>query len=103
MTQTILQALISCESLLRRVKEVFWADKLLAVIQGLQNEEKSESVLIREILLLYGGMGSFNDLILSVHNDHDLYGLDEGKVNDELHELRNKIYEFARSYTDDMN
>ena len=101
MTQSIMQLLITCETLLRNVNEMFWANKLLQVIEAIQGEKKPEIVLMKEVLSLYGGMGSFNDLILSEHNDHCIKGLDEGELNDELSVLRNEIYRYARSVVDD--
>lgn len=45
-----------------------------------------------EILSWYGGMGSFNDLVISEYNDHLVESRDEDKLNDELSHLRNQIY-----------
>ena len=67
---SLIQLLNSCEALLRSIGELFWADKIKAVIQ--KGVGGLDIYMLEEITTWYGGMGSFNDLIISVHNDHDL-------------------------------
>lgn len=90
---SLIQLLISCEVLLRSVGENFWAGKIKTIIQ--KGSSELDMYRLEEILSWYGGMGSFNDLIISVHNDHKLNGQDEKKLNDELSKIRSDIYQEA--------
>jgi hypothetical protein len=89
----LIQLLITCETLLRSVGEVFWSDKIESTIK--KYHQYSDTYILKEIISWYGGMGSLNDLIISVHNGHNLDGRDEYKLNDELHGIRSKIYQEA--------
>lgn len=91
--KSLLQLLITCEAMLRSIGEIFWADKIKAIVQD--GDKDLDNNKLEEILSWYGGMGSFNDLIISVHNDHVLNGRNEEKLNDELAELRCDIYREA--------
>ena len=73
--------------------EIFWADKINHILK--KGNANLELYLIEEIILWYGGMGSFNDLIISGYNDHFIAAEDEGKTNEELSALRSKIYQEA--------
>ncbi|MDP3389235.1 MAG: hypothetical protein Q8Q45_07680 [Methylococcaceae bacterium] len=88
-----MQLLISCETLLRSVGELFWAKKIETALK--KYGQYSDGCMLEEIISWYGGMGSFNDLIISVHNSHSLGGRDEYELNDELHKIRSKIYQEA--------
>lgn len=90
---TLIQLLITCETMLRSVGEAFWADKIQAILE--RGEGDIDLYLLDEILSWYGGMGSFNDLLISEYNDHLVEGKDEEKLNDELGRLRSRIYEEA--------
>ena len=57
---TLIQLLISCEALLRKIGEQFWADNLQRII--LKGGDSIDMHRIEEIVSFYGGMGSFNDL-----------------------------------------
>ncbi|MCP3851347.1 MAG: hypothetical protein GY694_14055 [Gammaproteobacteria bacterium] len=87
----LIKLLITCETLLRSVGEKFWADKIKRVLG--KDEESLELYLLKEILSWYGGMGSFNDLMISEYNNHILNGKDEEKLNDDLMSIRSAIYE----------
>ena len=89
----LIQLLITCEALLRKVGEEFWAEKLLRIVQ--QSSGSFDMNLIENIISSYGGMGSFNDLIISRHNDHRVETKDEDRLNNELDKLRNAIYQEA--------
>ncbi|MGV7221410.1 MAG: DUF6966 domain-containing protein [Nitrospinales bacterium] len=87
---TLIQLLISCENLLRSVGEKFWADKINKVLN--KGDETLDHYLLNEILTWYGGMGSFNDLIITEYNGHNLDGQDEEIVNAELISIRRAVY-----------
>ena len=91
--KTLIQLLMTCEALLRSVGESFWADKIHAVLK--RGGGSVDLYLLEEILSWYGGMGSFNDLLISEYNDHLVESKDEEKINDELMQLRGKIYKEA--------
>ncbi len=91
--ETLVQLLTNCEVLLRKVGEVFWADKISRILK--KDSGTLNIYLIREIISWYGGMGSFNDLIISNYNDHSVNPDDEHKFNEELSRLRGKIYQEA--------
>ena len=91
--KTLIQLLMTCETLLRSVGEVFWAKKIQAVLKRCGNH--LEFYLLEEILSWYGGMGSFTDLMISEYNDHLVEGKNEEKLNDDLNRLRNEIYQEA--------
>lgn len=91
--KTLIQLLMTCEALLRSVGEVFWANKIQAVLK--RGGNSLDLYLLEEVLSWYGGMGSFNDLMISEYNDHLVKGKDEEKLNDDLNQLRNEIYQEA--------
>jgi hypothetical protein len=89
----LVQLLGACEAVLRSVGETFWSDNIRAVLE--KNGNSVDVYLCEEILSWYGGMGSFNDLIISRYNDHLVDDKDEEKLNDELNRLRSEIYQEA--------
>jgi hypothetical protein len=91
--KTLIQLLIACEALLRSVGETFWADKIQSALKTGGNS--IDVYFLEEILSWYGGMGSFNDLMISRYNDHLVDEKDEEKLNDELNRLRSQIYQGA--------
>lgn len=91
--ETLLQLLITCKAMLRSVGETFWAGKIDTVLMKV--ESSGGIYLLDEILSWYGGMGSFNDLIISQFNGHLVHGKDERMLDDELNRLRSQIYREA--------
>lgn len=91
--KTLIDKLISCEKLLRSVKENFWANKIHVLL--IEAKENIDVYVVEKILLWYGGSGSLNDLIISEHNNHVLNGKNEQNINSELNQLRNEIYQEA--------
>lgn len=88
---TLVQLLIDSEILLRSVGEIFWADKIQTTLR--RNRSNVDLYMLEEIQSWYGGMGSFNDLMLSKYNDHLINVQDEQKLNDQLSRLRSEIYQ----------
>ena len=86
------QLLTSCESLLRGIGEYFWADKIKTVLKKIENGDIA-SYVFEEIQSWFGGMGSFNDLVISRYNDHLIDEKDEQRLNDHLNKLRREIYD----------
>lgn len=67
-----------------------WMDKSLARI------ERSDLSGVDHLLGAYGGMGSFNDLILMSANGHSVTDANYREINDRLDTLRAELYELAR-------
>lgn len=89
----LISLLLTCECLLRGVEEIFWADKILKIIK--KSHENFNSYILDEIISWYGGMGSFNDLLISRYNSHRVAAEDEDKINQELDRVRSEIYMVA--------
>lgn len=87
----LVELLDSCESLLRSVHEDFWSDKINSLKQKVDNNV--DIYILEEIKSWYGGMGSFNDLIISNYNGHLIEEKYEKELNDELNKMRNQIYQ----------
>ncbi len=64
---TYLQALQAMELLLRKVNEILWADIIESDIKLWQTSQRTD-----RHLSIYGGMGSFNDLMLCQQNGHSM-------------------------------
>jgi hypothetical protein len=58
--------------------------------------ESNDCSGIDHLLGAYGGMGSFNDLLLTPDNGHTVSAADSGNVNDSLDALRSEMYSLAR-------
>ena len=79
-------------SVLERSSEDDWLNIFKEIIknyESLTNDDEKE-VYRRKLLRIYGGMGSFSDLVLYKNNDvlH--------KENNELDELRKELFEELR-------
>lgn len=75
---------------LDRFGESFWASKLRSAAA----KAKLDS---REVASWYGGMGSFNDLLISRVNGHRIDVEDEGGTNEQLSRLRSRIYQLSEN------
>ena len=90
----LITALKQCQDLLRNVGETFWSQKIESILAS--HDTKLSTDDAQELLSWYGGMGSFNDLIISAVNDHNVKPDDEARFNDELSQLRETIYSKAK-------
>jgi hypothetical protein len=72
--------------LLDSAGEPFWASKIRGALGSIDRDE---------ILSWYGGMGSFNDLLIATINGHRLKRDQESVTNARLAELRTQVYELA--------
>ncbi len=85
---TVLEEILS---ILERVKEQHWS---LVIADSKMRIEKSDYSGIEKLLGCYGGMGSFNDLVL---------GSSAGNTeNEELYNLRSKAWELAEAIKHDQ-
>lgn len=84
------ELLSECSVLLKSVGEEWWSaemDRILACSDPVLSAQK--------VLDLYGGMGSFSDLMLCAINGHNVAPENEDKINTQLSNFRSKIYEEA--------
>lgn len=89
----LLAALRDCARLLTRAQEGFWSEKIDRM--AVTDAEQVNSEIVSDILSWFGGMGSFNDLLISQANGHQILPDDEDRANGDLETLRNQIYEAA--------
>jgi hypothetical protein len=82
-----------CYDLLHRVNEHFWSGKIAVILNS--GDESLTADQAKEVASWFGGMGSFNDLMISTVNDHSVDPADEPRLNDELERLRESIYKHA--------
>jgi len=93
MNSALLAATLSeCAALLQRVGETFWSARLAQMATRGSHLSAADT---QEIVCWFGGMGSFNDLVISRANDHAISAADESSLNDELDRMRALIYEEA--------
>jgi hypothetical protein len=70
-----------------------WADWLSRDVEYLK---KRDFYGIKHLLSAFGGMGSFNDVIICPENEHNILESDVERVNQRLDELQNEIYLLAK-------
>jgi hypothetical protein len=58
---------------------------------------------VEHLLSLFGGIGSFNDLLICKENGHSIEDKQVSSVNDRLKTLTNEIYELAESIRKEAN
>lgn len=90
----LIALLKNCQDLLDRVDEQFWSGKIAAVLD-VADKSSLTSNQAKEVASWFGGIGSFNDLMISAVNDHSVDPADEPRLNDKLERLRESIYECA--------
>lgn len=90
-TKQLVQSLSRLIQILEEAKEPLWATWFSQAKHRLSNSDFSG---ITKILGAYGGMGSFNDLVIG----YSKKGPDENYINtnDEMDELREIIYSLAQ-------
>lgn len=80
--------------LLNRHGEEHWAAWAARCRRGL---EARDVAAFERILRAFGGMGSFNDLVIMAVNGHDVDPQQEPAVNDRLDRLRQQVWEDANA------
>ena len=73
--------------LLNEVEEPFWSSRI---------DKALVSVDAHEVLSWFGGMGSFNDLVIANVNGHRVKPSQEPQVNARLDALRSQLYQLAK-------
>ena len=80
--------------LLLRHGEMWWRSKFEGLVDRVHNEDVS---VYDEILSFYGGMGSFNDLVIDAGNGHDVREQEIYPADMQLDVLRGEIASDARA------
>lgn len=92
-TAELCERLREASALLKSAGERHWAGWLDKSLSRIVRRDLSG---VDHLLGAYGGMGSFNDLILMSANGHSVTDEDYRDVNDRLDTLRSRLYELAR-------
>lgn len=79
--------------LLEYYGDIHWSTRLASIAQRLRQGDQSS---LDQVHSVFGGMGSFNDLILSPVNGHTLKESESPEINRQLDQLRSRIYELTR-------
>jgi hypothetical protein len=79
-------------SLLEQVREEHWCNWMMKSLRYLEN---SDYYGIEHLRDAFGGMGSFNDLLISKDNGYPITDAEYGPINDRLDRLRDELYELA--------
>jgi hypothetical protein len=91
-TAELCERLRETSALLKRSGEFHWSAWLDASLDRIENHDLSG---VDHLLGAYGGMGSFNDLILTYVNGHTVPDVEVRSVNDRLDVLRSAMHELA--------
>ena len=87
------EAIAAVVQLLDAVGESYWSRRLRGV--------DCEGIDADVVLSLFGGMGSFNDLVIAAVNGNKVRRDDESETNRRIDELRERIYALARELKKD--
>ena len=93
-TRKLIAILAELISLLNSDDETHWSAWMAEAKRRLEGEDVSG---VQHLLSAYGGMGSFNDLILCQDTSHGGFRWKEGyeEKNDKLAQLRSSAWELA--------
>ncbi|MFG0285214.1 MAG: DUF6966 domain-containing protein [Phycisphaerales bacterium JB039] len=85
----------ACSELLAQHGEEHWSSRIDRVLadDGTLLRERS----VREVMSWFGGMGSFNDILICAHNGHRIEQKHEDQINKEVRDLQSAIYNSAHS------
>lgn len=81
--------LLELSNLFENSGETFWKNK----VESLASKTDSEKLTV--LLSWSGGMGSFNDLVISRYNGHSISEECEEETNNTLNKLRRSLFELA--------
>ena len=91
-TSKLLSLLDQTIGLLDRCKEAHWSRWLDNVRKQIESRDFSG---ITALLGAFGGMGSFNDLVIHPRNGHNIEDEAVAAVNEKLDGLRGSVFEVA--------
>lgn len=90
--------LVAMYKLLNETGVQFWADWILKDLDYWKNNKS-----VKHHLSAYGGMGSFNDVVICVENNHKVIKCQEAWVNHLLMSLKSVTYYLAKSEKSEIN
>ncbi len=90
-TKKLINLLDSLINLLKKHNEIHWGNWFNKSLKSLRDNQFA----IPQILGAYGGMGSFNDLVIHPMNGHTIEKGEIDNVNNKLRELAKEIYEIS--------
>lgn len=88
----LMTVLAETASLLENTKEVFWLKWIRENLNMIQQQNFRGT---ERLLSGFGGMGSFNNLVIYTINGHEIQEKDIPKINERLASLRLKLYDLA--------
>ncbi len=91
-TKKLIELLENLLNLLKTHNESHWVNWYSKSLQSLRDNRFA----IPQILGAYGGMGSFNDLIIHPMNGHTIEESEIDLVNNRLRELAKEIYDICK-------
>lgn len=91
-TSQLCARLREASTLLQSAGEAHWTGWLEESLRRIENGDLSG---IDHFLGAYGGMGSFNDLILARANGHTVLQAEQSAINERLAALRSAMYDLA--------
>ena len=91
-TTELCERLRETSTLLRSAGDSHWAKWMDTSLRRIESSDLSG---VDYLLRAFGGMGSFNDLILMSANGHSVSDANYRDVNDRLDSLRSRLYELA--------
>jgi len=92
-TQKLIEVLVELIALLEKHDVQNWSQWMQKALQRIENSDFSG---ITHLLGAYGGMGSFNDLILSFQEPQQANEIILEQDNEKLIHLRSKAYNLAK-------
>lgn len=95
----LIAVLAEAASLLENAKETFWSKWLRESLNMIRQRNFQG---VERLLSGFGGMGSFNDLVIHPINGHEIPEMEIPKVNDRLARLRSKLYDLAQEIKHDV-
>jgi hypothetical protein len=97
---SLLRALDEAVILLNRFNESLWSGRLADDRAKIANGDR---YALDHVLQAFGGMGSFNDLVIHRINGHDIDDREVRAVNDRLSALRTAIWSGAKTLRRDLD
>lgn len=83
----IIKILDKIQNLLLKANEIEWAKHISKIREEFESVSQQEiKILARKTMNLFGGMGSFNDVVLYVNNKEDQ------ELNQSFDELRHELF-----------
>jgi hypothetical protein len=89
---TLIEKVDELIRLMEKHNEKYWSEYFRKAI-GMVKDRNFRGIEL--ILKSFGGMGSFNDLVITRINGHTIQERDEEMVNEKMKELKENIYKLS--------